>query len=631
METKLIENKEKLPSKFKNIALLSEKHNVPEMLLIDENKLDVLFTDFKRIQSEIISIENSISITSGAFIDKDFERIQGIINQLAWDENIDSMLQAMIDSIAKKEEFDVAVRSACLAEDMQNQSFAGIYESVLNVKSIEYLKKSILTVYNSFYSFSAILERRQSESNVSENKVFIILQNMVNPSFSGVAFSRHPLNDRDEAYIEYVEGLGEGLVSGQKVSQQLLSDAKSNDKRIAWKQISSMLNSAKELLKQDVDIEWAFESGETWLLQVRPITSKSKNENEGRVVGELGIWPLYDELPSSLKNSLPDYAIYFNKKRKPLIDIASQYQEKQPKSIILRTNKKHFERKELRKELEEGFVSNQVVLDFSKSMRQLVIDKKDLIEKIERMITDDNHTYTIVIRDFIKGDYGLITRKINVNDTVKLVAEISEDGLLGINRGSASSKLIVIEENLKCELLNAKQIKQLANVTNEAVVRLGDSQIEWVLSNNDLFALDYSLVEKNNLKLTDDSRIMSEGYARGSIFMIQDTIEMEDYSVAPSMSLTEVPDSSEYGHLFSSIVTDISKQASNPIIKARRPYAALASLIPFASGFIFEDGSLLCHLGVLLREKRIPAICDEKIFMQVDHGDMYELNTNAED
>lgn len=46
------------------------------------------------------------------------------------------------------------------------------------------------------------------------------------------------------------------------------------------------------------------------------------------------------------------------------------------------------------------------------------------------------------------------------------------------------------------------------------------------------------------------------------------------------------------------------------------------------AGFLFKEGSLLCHLSVLLREKGIPALVgiDENRFSE---GEIYEIDTSV--
>ena len=127
--------------------------------------------------------------------------------------------------------------------------------------------------------------------------------------------------------------------------------------------------------------------------------------------------------------------------------------------------------------------------------------------------------------------------------------------------------------------------------------------------------------------LTDNTSVMSPGFARGNVFIVESSEALENYSIAPSMSLTDIPDASVYGDLFTSLIDDMQSLSQRPILFSKRPYAALASLLPYVSGFVFEKGSLLCHLGVLLREKQLPAVCDEQLFHQMAHGEPFELNT----
>lgn len=44
------------------------------------------------------------------------------------------------------------------------------------------------------------------------------------------------------------------------------------------------------------------------------------------------------------------------------------------------------------------------------------------------------------------------------------------------------------------------------------------------------------------------------------------------------------------------------------IFLAKKPLSKLVPLIPCAKGFIFREGSLLCHFAILLRESEIPAV-----------------------
>lgn len=71
------------------------------------------------------------------------------------------------------------------------------------------------------------------------------------------------------------------------------------------------------------------------------------------------------------------------------------------------------------------------------------------------------------------------------------------------------------------------------------------------------------------------------------------------------------------------------KKGEKYIFSAPNPSSGLCALIPYAKGFIFEKANILCHLAILLREQKIPAMvmkdvrnpCDgEKIFFDAEKG-----------
>jgi pyruvate,water dikinase len=135
----------------------------------------------------------------------------------------------------------------------------------------------------------------------------VVIQEMVDASVAGVAFSRDPAND-DCVRVEAVKGIGEELVSGNAIPEsyvferatltqrdyragrQYLAVRKDGTRsRIAPREIRARrltVDQARVIAKQTValedlfpdamrglDVEWALEAGELRLLQCRPITS----------------------------------------------------------------------------------------------------------------------------------------------------------------------------------------------------------------------------------------------------------------------------------------------------------------------------------------------------------------------
>jgi phosphoenolpyruvate synthase/pyruvate phosphate dikinase len=109
----------------------------------------------------------------------------------------------------------------------------------------------------------------------------VILQEMVNPLVSGVAFSRNPITGEDEVIVEAVLGAGTALVQDgitplRWVSQAGNWKASPPDSPIASELIQQVLEQtslAARLFKKDIDLEWVWDGQELFWVQLREITS----------------------------------------------------------------------------------------------------------------------------------------------------------------------------------------------------------------------------------------------------------------------------------------------------------------------------------------------------------------------
>ncbi|MBU7018064.1 MAG: hypothetical protein HXS44_11195, partial [Theionarchaea archaeon] len=61
------------------------------------------------------------------------------------------------------------------------------------------------------------------------------------------------------------------------------------------------------------------------------------------------------------------------------------------------------------------------------------------------------------------------------------------------------------------------------------------------------------------------------------------------------------------------------------VFLAEKPYSEFVDLLAYAEGFIFSEGSMLCHLAILLREKGIPARIEKGSIIRYRHGDTVML------
>lgn len=194
----------------------------------------------------------------------------------------------------------VSVRSSALGEDSGSQSFAGQFLTQLNVEW-DQVNQAITNVWNS-------LKRPEVVAYCHEHgieppkKMGIVIQRMLNPTVSGVAFGMNPVNGkRKEIVISAVCGLGEGLVSGELNSDTYILDSitgnlidsdfqSSPETKLTpnqLKHICKVLSDLKALYKKPQDIEFCWENEQFYLLQSRPITTLNQTSDQS---SEMILW-----------------------------------------------------------------------------------------------------------------------------------------------------------------------------------------------------------------------------------------------------------------------------------------------------------------------------------------------------
>jgi len=171
----------------------------------------------------------------------------------------------------------VAVRSSGTAEDLPGLSYAGMYETVLNVADEAAVHRAITRVWDSNRSARVAAYRKQHR--VGAGLMAVIIQRQLEPDVSGVMVTRSPFLS-EELMIECCPGLGEPLVSGKVAparyrvigdlfrkpdGPELLSDPQVREIYAAGRKI-------EELFEAPQDIEWSLEHGRLFILQSRPIS-----------------------------------------------------------------------------------------------------------------------------------------------------------------------------------------------------------------------------------------------------------------------------------------------------------------------------------------------------------------------
>ncbi|KNC47998.1 uncharacterized protein AMSG_11799 [Thecamonas trahens ATCC 50062] len=207
----------------------------------------------------------------------------------------------------------VAVRSSGVGEDGASASHAGIYETYLNVKTVDGVLVAIKKAWASAWHPRAFAYHRTREAKVAAadaTSMAVVVMTMVPAAAAGVLFTVDPMNAAaPRARIEAVWGLGESLVSasvtpasfvfdwllGKVVESELgaqvdgvfavaaggteVRNVSGQGPPLTEAQVCELvqlgLNVAKHYGRPQ-DIEWALQSsGALVVLQTRPITTLS--------------------------------------------------------------------------------------------------------------------------------------------------------------------------------------------------------------------------------------------------------------------------------------------------------------------------------------------------------------------
>jgi rifampicin phosphotransferase len=209
-----------------------------------------------------------------------------------------SPARAAWETLGGSGERTLVVRSSSTNEDGGSSSMAGVFESVLDVRTWPSFVEAVDRVLAS-----------QRRADVVGARMAVLVQPQLAPRFGGVLFAADPVTGRtDRLLLAAVEGGPDRLVSGLddgwtavlsprgRVLEQRGGEALPLE-RITLRTLARLAAQATAAFGGPQDIEWAVDAdGTVWLLQSRPITTPT-----GRPGGPvLGTGPLAETFPEPL-------------------------------------------------------------------------------------------------------------------------------------------------------------------------------------------------------------------------------------------------------------------------------------------------------------------------------------------
>jgi rifampicin phosphotransferase len=178
-----------------------------------------------------------------------------------------------------------AVRSSATAEDLPNASFAGQYDSYLNVVGPEAVLEHVGRCWASLFSERAVTYRLRNGFDDRQVRMAVVVQQMVDPQAAGVLFTADPVtSSRKVASVEASLGLGEALVSGLVNADTFkVRDGEVTARAVAPEQptltdaqVARLVQLGRRIeahFGRPQDIEWCLAEGDFWIVQSRPITT----------------------------------------------------------------------------------------------------------------------------------------------------------------------------------------------------------------------------------------------------------------------------------------------------------------------------------------------------------------------
>lgn len=270
------------------------------------------FMEDAGINGKVLDILAKTDINNTKELQAAAEEIKSIIIGTPVPEDMSTLIIEAYNQLCQRvdeDDTDVAIRSSATAEDLPDASFAGQQDTFLHVSGSEDVIDYIRKCWASLFEARAIFYREENGFDHSKVYIAVVVQKMAIADKAGVMFTVNPSTCEEIALIEGSWGLGEAVVSGDVTPDNYVVD-KSNDEvvsvTISDKKLmyvkdedgtsvrvdvpedkrNERVLSDEELVEltemgkriqahygEPMDTEWAFERGNLFLLQARPITT----------------------------------------------------------------------------------------------------------------------------------------------------------------------------------------------------------------------------------------------------------------------------------------------------------------------------------------------------------------------
>lgn len=539
--------------------------------------------------------------------DLSLEKKYQSIKELIMKQDINKELEVKIDrELPLLNGTKFAVRSSSLEEDGTTKSYAGQFESFLNVDK-EDIFNNIKKCWCSLYNNNVI----DYSSDFDLYGMNVIIQTMILPDYSGVIFTIDPTSDTNNySIVEIVEGLCEKLVSGKVTPTKYL--IRKETKKIDFAEgpiklrnniVNNIMDEAlkiEKLYSKPMDIEYAIKDNKCYILQARPITSVTP-------------------LPKPFTLSIT--------RQKSIIDIEIYYKGEYEGIKRLTRNLYYFK---------PLFVYNK---------------KDNVVDVYYNNVDLEEHPgpmYYYLDKDYAKTEamYNLVLEDINYLNNVI-------DNNLDIDYKKYIAKLIDIYPFTSLGQIAGKfknvspRIKEILIEFREKYDYIIYKAVDYILLKNkeyhdiDFITLDELMSNKIPDKDTIEKRKKGYIYYNGNLytsdnydaFFKEHNIYLEEVNINDLKGQITSPINDNIKGKVSKVFndTDLRKFKEGDILVTPMTTPKYMDIIKKARAIITDEGGVLSHAAIISRELKVPCVVGcKKATKVLKNGDLIEINKRGE-
>ena len=580
------------------LYLASNNILVPKFFIIGKDDYIQFLTDnniYKKIEE--------------LFIDKKYKDIKDLL-----------MNQDITYNLSKKLDFELskmnsnffAIRSSASNEDGKDKSFAGQYDTFLNVKKEDIflnIKKCFCSLYNdNVISYS---------DDFDIYGINVIIQVMIDSDYSGVAFTVDPSSESDNyILIEMTEGLGEKLVSGKVIPNKFfvrketgMIDLKIGElslDEVIFNRLILEIEKTEKIYKCPMDIEYAIKDRKIYILQARPITART-------------ILPKSFSLTLTRQKSLIDIELYYKGEYFGIKNITKNLYYFKPLFVYNNVDNNV-----------SIYYNNTDLEELPNPMYYLLDIYFDKTLKYYRKIKKDIEYLNNTINNKLEIDYRTYIDKI-----IEIYPFTSLGQLAGhFNDTSKRVKDLLIEFREKYDYIIYKAVDYLV------------FKFKAILPDNYKEYIDFLLIDEIiNSKLPSieslENRKLGYIYYNNSLYV---TTDYDKFFGDNNINIEEASNSLLNGTFAYSSNTNITgrvcvilsdKDFNNfkrgDIIVTPMTSPKFLSLIKECKAIITDEGGTLSHAAIISRELKIPCLVGcTNATKNLSTGNMIEINKRGE-